>query len=240
MGALTKNNLVDLNLSLQNINAGERIARLYDVYGEGLVASTSFGLQSAVMLKLLHENAPKVPVIFIDTGYLFKETYSYAKQLMEQYPLDYRAYFPEISPEQQELKHGKLWEQGEIGSQKYALINKIEPMNRALSELNAQVWMSGLRREQSSTRATRSIIEQQRTTIKAYPILDWSDAQVDAFYAINGLIEHPLKAEGYVTMGDWHSTAKPKKEGDKESTRFGGNKYECGLHLDSGNQDFQI
>ncbi len=240
MSTQTQTNLVDLNLSLQDIKAGERIARLYEVYGENLVASTSFGLQAAVMLQLLHDYAPKVPVIFIDTGYLFKETYKYAKQLKAAYPLDYHTYYPAIAPAAQEAKYGKLWEQGEDGNQQYALINKIEPMNRALSELNAQVWISGLRREHSSTRATRSIIEQQRNTVKAYPILDWSDAQVDAFFAINDLPEHPLKAEGYVTMGDWHSTEKPKKEGDKESTRFGGEKYECGLHLDSGNQDFQI
>ena len=232
--------LIELNLCLQSLNAGERIARLYEAYGKNLVASTSFGLQAATMLKLLHENAPKVPVIFVDTGYLFEETYSYAKQLQETYPLDYRGYQPKLSPKEQEEKYGKLWEQGKEGNEKYAIINKIEPMNRALNELQAQVWISGLRREQSSTRATRSLIEQQRSTIKAYPILDWTDQQVTDYYTSNNITPHPLQAQGYITMGDWHSTTKPTKDGDKESTRFGGNKYECGLHLDSGNQDFQI
>jgi phosphoadenosine phosphosulfate reductase len=112
-------------------------------------------------------------------------------------------------------------------------------MNRALRETGADVWLSGLRRSQSKTRSDRSFVERQKKTLKAYPILDWADAQVDLYFHQHDLPRHPLAAKGYVTMGDWHST-KPAEGGDAESTRFNGEKYECGLHLDSGSSDFQI
>ena len=76
--------------------------------------------------------------------------------------------------------------------------------------------------------------------MKVYPILDWADAQVSAYMAMNDIPPHPLAAKGYVTMGDWHST-RPALDGmDAESTRYNGEKYECGLHLESRQADFQI
>jgi len=116
----------------------------------------------------------------------------------------------------------------------------VEPMNRALAEIGGDVWLSGLRRSQSTTRASREFAEQQRTTMKVYPILDWVDAQLASYYYEHQLPKHPLESKGYVTMGDWHSTRLPHFGESAESTRFGGNKYECGLHEESGQNDFQI
>jgi phosphoadenosine phosphosulfate reductase len=123
--------------------------------------------------------------------------------------------------------------------EQYARIHKIEPMNRALQELGADVWISGLRRAQSSTRSGRAVAERQSKTLKIYPIIDWDDEQVERYIRDHSLPRHPLAAAGYVTMGDWHST-KPGQKSSQESTRFNGEKYECGLHLSSGEQDFQI
>jgi phosphoadenosine phosphosulfate reductase len=148
-------------------------------------------------------------------------------------------YQPTISAARMQALWGNLWEQGKDGADRYAMLTKIEPMNRALSEIGADVWLSGLRRSQSSTRTDRSFVERQKKTLKAYPILDWADAQVDLYYHQNDLPRHPLAEKGYVTMGDWHSTV-PAVNGDAESSRFGGVKYECGLHLDSASSDFQI
>ena len=113
-------------------------------------------------------------------------------------------------------------------------------MNRALKDLGADIWLSGLRRSQSSTRASRSLVEQQNATLKAYPVLDWTDAQVASYFYTHNLPHHPLEAEGYLTMGDWHSTRKPAAGESAETTRFNGCKYECGLHEVSGDNDFQI
>ena len=229
-----------LNAELAKLKAGDRLRLLHERSGKRLVASTSFGLQAAVMLDLIAENAPEIPVVFIDTGYHFAETYRYVEQLQEKLGTDLRVILPHFSAARMEAIHGRLWEQGKEGADRYAMMTKIEPMDRALRELGADVWISGVRRSQSSTRVERPFAEQQKKTLKVYPILDWADAQVSAYMHDRGLPPHPLAAQGYVTMGDWHST-QPAIDGlDAEATRFNGEKYECGLHLDSGNSDFQI
>ena len=226
--------------TLESQKAGERIAWLYETYGDRVVASSSFGLQAAVMLHLISTHAPKIPVIFVDTGYLFPESYRYINELSEMLDVDLRSYIPRYTAAHQEALWGELWAGDKEEQQKYATINKVEPMNRALQEIGADIWLSGLRRSQSSTRANRALAEQQSATLKVYPILDWADAQVSSYFYDNRLPKHPLEREGYLTMGDWHSTRKPVAGEDGESTRFGGQKYECGLHEQSGENDFQI
>lgn len=229
-----------LSAELARLKAGDRLKLLHERYGKRLVASTSFGLQSAVMLDLIARNAPEIPVVFIDTGYHFPETYRYWEELANRFGTDIRVYQPTHTAARMEALWGKLWEKGLEGLSKYAILTKIEPMDRALRELGADVWISGLRRSQSATRVERPFAEQQKKTLKVYPILDWADAQVAFHMHEHNLPNHPLAEHGYVTMGDWHST-QPAKDGlDAESTRFNGEKYECGLHLDSGNTDFQI
>lgn len=229
-----------LSAELAALNAGQRIRLLHERYGRRLVASTSFGLQSAVMLQLIAEHAPEVPVVFIDTGYHFPETYRYAQALTETLGIDLRVYHPTHSAARMEALWGKLWEQGREGMDRYGMLTKIEPMDRALRELGGDVWLSGLRRSHSSTRLERPFAEQQKKTLKVYPILDWADAQVSSYMHTHDLPRHPLEEQGYVTMGDWHSTRPATGGLSAEQTRFNGEKYECGLHLDSGHTDFQI
>lgn len=229
-----------LNAQLTDLGAGERIATLYDIYGVNAVASTSFGLQAAVMLKLISDHAPGMPVVFVDTGYNFPETYRYIDTLTDLLDLNLKFYSPLYTAAQQEARWGKRWEQGPDGLAMYGKINKVEPMNRALKEHQASVWLSGIRRSQSSTRADRELTENQNGTLKAYPILDWPDVQVEHFMRKHELPTHPLAERGYVTMGDWHSTRPIEQGVSAEETRFGGDKYECGLHIDSKDSDFQI
>jgi phosphoadenosine phosphosulfate reductase len=228
-----------LSADLSPLRAGDRLRLLREKFDGNLVASTSFGLQSAVMLHLLHQHAPDVPVVFIDTGFHFPETYQYAERLMEMLKLDMRVYQPTVSAARMQALWGDLWAQGKEGADRYALLTKIEPMNRALTELGSDVWISGLRRSHSQTRASRSLAERQKKTLKVYPILDWADIQVDIYMREHSLPPHPLADQGYVTMGDWHSTRPATKE-EAEASRFNGEKYECGLHLDSNAADFQI
>lgn len=230
----------ELSAELEPLSAGDRLRLLSEVFGDRLVASTSFGLQSAVMLDLIAQHAPELPVIFIDTGYLFPETYQYAEELVNRFGTDLRVYQPRLSSARMEALHGQLWEQGKEGLDRYGILTKVEPMDRALKELNAHAWISGLRRSHSSTRAERPFAEKQNRMTKVYPILDWVDARVSAYMHDRGLPPHPLAAQGYATMGDWHSTAPAVNGLDAEASRFNGQKYECGLHLDSGQTDFQI
>jgi phosphoadenosine phosphosulfate reductase len=225
---------------LEGLDAAGRIRLLAGMFRGRLVVTSSFGLQAAVMLHLVREHAPEVPVVFIDTGYLFPETYRYAALLEEHLGLTVRVYQPAMTAARQEALHGKLWEQGPEGTETYARLNKIEPMNRALRELGAEVWLSGLRRSHSGSRAGRRVAERQARTLKVYPIIDWDDGQVAEYLRLHERPAHPLADAGYVTMGDWHSTKQVVAAGSHEATRFNGERYECGLHLDSGVQDFQI
>ena len=225
---------------LESASAVDRVRWAYEQYGDKLVLSTSFGIQSAVMLHLVTNQIPNIPVIFIDTGYLFPETYRFAEELTERLSLNLKTYLPRQSAAHQEAVHGKRWEKGIEALGQYNRINKIEPMNRAVQELGATAWLSGLRRHQSSSREKRTVAEQQNRIMKVYPIIDWNDRDIYNYLTENNLPYHPLWDEGYVSMGDWHSTSKLGEGMSAEDTRFGGLKRECGLHESNAGSDYQI
>ena len=227
-------------LDLEIASATERVRWAYETYGDKLVLTTSFGVQSAVMLHLVTTQIPQIPVIFVDTGYLFPSTYTFAAELTERLKLNLKTYIPLQTAAQQEALHGKLWEKGLEGLERYNRINKVEPMNRAVKELGATAWLSGLRRTQSSSRGERKVVEAQNKVTKIYPIIDWNDRDIYTYLTENDLPYHPLWDQGYVSVGDWHSTKKLGVGMTEEETRFGGLKRECGLHEVTGGSDFQI
>lgn len=228
------------NPDLENASAHSRIKWASDHFTEGLVMSTSFGVQSAVMLHLVTQKLPEIPVIFVDTGYLFPETYKFATELSTRLNLNLKTYSAEVSPSAQEAQYGKLWEQGVAGLDQYNKINKVEPMNRAITELKASGWISGLRRQQSESRKDLEVVVQQNKITKIYPIIDWDDQTIYQYLSENNLPYHPLWEKGYVSVGDWHSSSPLKADMTPEETRFNGMKRECGLHLSTGAHDYQI
>lgn len=232
--------LVALNASMEGKRAEERMEWALERYGKGLVMSTSFGVQSAVMLHLASRIHPDLPIIFVDTGYLFPETYRFARALQERLQLNLHTYVPRETAAAQEAIYGKRWEQGVEGLRQYNLINKVEPMNRAMEELGATAWLAGLRRSQASTRVELTVLQPQNRIMKIHPIIDWTDRMIYQYLQEYDLPYHPLWEKNYVSVGDWHSS-KPLGVGERpEDTRFNGLKRECGLHELSGRIDFQI
>lgn len=227
-------------INLESFKAIERIEWADRTFGDDLVLSTSFGIQSAVMLHMATSVNSKIRVVFIDTGYLFRETYQYARQLTQRLKLNIQKFQPLISAAEQESLEGKLWEQGEERLKEYNFTRKVEPMNRALKELKAKAWIAGLRRDQASTRKSLSVVTQQNVMYKIYPILDFTDNDIADYIRKHDLPEHSLKKEGYVSLGDWHSTDKLKEGKTAEETRFNGVKRECGLHESTNLIDYQI
>lgn len=222
--------LADTNAQLETFTAEARVAwALENLPGE-YVLSSSFGIQAAVSLHLVNQVCPNIPVILTDTGYLFPETYQFIDELTEKLNLNLKVYRAEQSPAWQEARYGKLWEQGVEGIEKYNLINKVEPMNRALSSLGAQTWFAGLRRDQSGSRANLPVLAIQRGVFKILPIIDWDNRQVYQYLQQHGLSYHPLWEEGYLSVGDTHTTKKWEPGMAEEETRFFGLKRECGLH----------
>lgn len=230
----------EINQRFQSWDAPARVRWCLETFPKQVILSTSFGAQSAVMLHLTTQIAPDIPVIFVDTGYLFPETYRFAEKLTDRLKLNLKIYHPRRSSAHQEAVEGKRWERDDRSLESYNRENKVEPMNRAVQDSGARAWLAGLRREQSSTRKERPYIERQNRIVKVYPILDWSDRDIYRYLKTHDLPYHPLWDLGYVSIGDWHSTRKLTEGMRPEDTRFGGTKRECGLHELSGNQDFQI
>jgi phosphoadenosine phosphosulfate reductase len=227
-------------LDLEQSTAEERVRWAIETFGDGLVMTSSFGIQSAVMLHLVTRIAPQIPVIFIDTGYLFPETYRFARELTDRLQLNLKKFTPAMTAAEQEALYGKLWEQGLDGLKSYNFTNKIEPMDRAMRELGATAWLAGLRRTQASTRESLRVVQIQNKTTKVHPVVDWDDRRMYRYLTEHKLPYHPLWEQGYVSVGDWHSTSKLLDGMSEEETRFGGLKRECGLHEPSGKTDFQI
>lgn len=227
---------VDPDLDQQNRALGastpeELIEWASQRFGDKLIASTSFGATSAVMLHLVHEVAPRTPIICVDTGYLFPETYQFAEDLIKRLELDVRFYASPMSPARQEALYGKLWEQGEEGVNRYLQINKVEPMQRAIRELGAEGWMAGLRSEQTEHRAGLRRIDRQDGCVKIHPILSWTAEEMTAYMERYDLPYHPMVEQGYRSIGDHHSTIPTTADMDPRDGRILGKTRECGLHL---------
>jgi phosphoadenosine phosphosulfate reductase len=219
------------NRALGTSTAEELIEWALERYGDRLVASTSFGATSAVMLHLISRVAPRLPIICVDTGHLFPETYRFAEYLIQRLKLDVRFYSAQITAARQEALYGKLWEQGEDGVNRYLLINKVEPMQRALSELGAEAWIAGLRAEQTEHRAGLRRIDRQDGRVKIHPILHWTSDEMDAYLQRYELPYHPMVEQGYRSIGDHHSTIPTTDDMDPRDGRILGKTRECGLHL---------
>lgn len=217
------------------MTAEDRVASALRTLPGQHIVSSSFGAQSAVMLHLVTRQKPDIPVVLIDTGYLFPETYRFIDELTDRLALNLKVFQPEISNAWQESRYGKRWEQDLRGLEDYNQNNKVEPMQRAIEELNVGTWFSGLRRNQSIDRAKIPFIESSGDRFKVYPIADWTDKDVFNYLQEHKLPYHPLWEKGYVSIGDVHTTKSLAEVDSIEETRFFGLKRECGLHeLDFG------
>jgi phosphoadenosine phosphosulfate reductase len=151
--------------------------------------------------------------------------------MTERLKLNLRIVRSESSPAWQESRWGRLWEQGLEGIERYNHFNKVAPMHRALEDLGAATWFTGLRRDQSRSRAHIQPIEVRQGRYKVNPLFDWTDRDVHRYLKEHDLPYHPLWNRGYVSIGDWHTTRSLSEAGnDAENVRFFGLKRECGLH----------
>jgi phosphoadenosine phosphosulfate reductase len=224
--------LDELNAWLDARDAAERVAWALDSLPGEHVLSSSFGAQSAALLHLATQQKPDIPVVLIDTGYLFPETYRFADALTERFTLNLKVYRPQLGIAWMEARFGRLWEQGLEGIERYNRLRKVEPMRRALAELGARTWIAGLRRAQSESRRAIRVLELREGRWKLHPLADWSDRDVWNYAQAHDLPYHPLWEKGYVSIGDVHTTRALADGMRPEDTRFFGLKRECGLHLD--------
>lgn len=226
-------NLDHLNAQFERATASDMVTWSHQTFGSGLVMSTSFGIQAAIMLHLVTRIIPNIPVIWIDTGYLPAETYRFADELTQRLHLNLKVYQSAISPARMEALYGKLWEKKTVEAlNQYDQLRKVEPMQRALQELKATAWLAGLRSDQTQHRRTLGFVNRQGDLYKILPILTWNAKDIYTYLTRHNLPYHPFFDLGYTTVGDWHSSRPLMADDDHErDTRFHGMKQECGLHL---------
>lgn len=218
------------NRCLSQRSAEQRVAWALENLPAVHVLSSSFGAQSAVMLHMLNAQAPRIPVILVDTGYLFPETYRFVHTLTDRLDLNLQVFQPRSSAAWQEARYGRRWEQGATGIDAYNRDNKVEPMERALAGLKASTWFAGLRSAQAGSRRKLEILAGAGERWKVHPIIDWNDRDVYAYLQRHDLPYHPLWDEGYVSIGDVHTTRSLNDVDDVGQTRFFGLRRECGIH----------
>ncbi|MFO0119409.1 MAG: phosphoadenylyl-sulfate reductase [Cyanobium sp.] len=222
--------------ALDPLSPLDRLRWAVDCFGESFALTTSFGIQSAVLLHMVSELAQRsgdqVPVIWVDTGYLPPETYRYAEQLQTLFGFDLRAVQASMSSARMEALHGRLWESGTLEDLEfYNRLRKVEPLDRAFQDLGVSCWASGVRGSQTDHRRAMAPLQAVRGLWSLRPLLSWSRKDVFYYMEQHGLPQHPLFEQGYSTVGDWHTSAPDDGTTNGRATRFAGLKQECGIHL---------
>ena len=203
---------------------------LNDADGAPVCVTSSFQTEDMVVLDLLRKQIPNVPVIFLETGYHFPELIAYRDRMANEWNLNLINAMPLLSLEEHEGQYGKLHI---VQPTNCCNMRKVEPLRRSLEPFDW--WFTGLRREQSPTRANLKKVEDHTTPtgkkMKKVSILaDWGWADVLAYAEANLIPRLELYDRGYTSIGCEPCTAIPAAGADPRSGRWGGNKLECGIH----------
>lgn len=224
--------LTELNTWLAGRSAEQRIAWALESLSGEHALSSSFGAQSAVALHMATRIRPDLPVVLVDTGYLFPETYDFVDELTHRLALNLQIARPDPANAWTLASVDRLQELGVDGIDRYNRVHKVEPMQRTLRELGVRTWIAGIRRDQTSTRGDIDFLELRDGRWKLHPLADWNDRDIGRYLARHDLPYHPLWRQGYVSIGDVHATRRWEPGMREEDTRFFGLKRECGLHFD--------
>ncbi|MCZ6830937.1 MAG: phosphoadenosine phosphosulfate reductase family protein [Gammaproteobacteria bacterium] len=185
-----------MSLDLDTVNAQlrhaspEHILRWALGLGQRTIATTSFGRNAAAMLHMVSEIDKSVPTVWVDTGYNLRDTYLVAEKLISQLDLNMHIYSPEMTSERRNaLLGGVPMVEDESLHSEFTQQVKLEPFARALQDLQPEIWLTGLRREETEHRQTLDIVSRDaRGIIKVAPIFYWSEQQVEAYMATHKLL----------------------------------------------------
>lgn len=222
----------DLDRELRNASPQEIIAKaLQMVEREHLALVSSFGTESAALLKVMAEVDPAIPVIFLDTGWLFEETLTYRDTLIARLGLrDVRSIKPLEQTLSREDPDRSLWFSDPDAC---CRIRKVEPLSRALAPF--QAWINGRKRFQGGVRADIPVVEEDGSRLKFNPFANVSRDQIEAIYKASKLPPHPLVAKGFLSVGCMPCTSRAKAGEDVRAGRWRGTaKTECGIHTHKG------
>ena len=217
-----------LDSALRTAAPGEVIeAALKTVGRERVALVSSFGTESAALLKVMSDVDPSIPVIFLDTGWLFEETLAYRDTLIEKLGLrDVRSIKPLEETLTREDPDRELWFSDPDAC---CRIRKVEPLARSLKPFSA--WINGRKRFQGGARAEIPVVEQDGARLKFNPFANVSREEIEAIYKLADLPPHPLAAAGYLSVGCMPCTSRTAPDEDARAGRWRGKaKTECGIH----------
>jgi phosphoadenosine phosphosulfate reductase len=203
-----------------------------EITGRGDVCLTcSFQAEGVLLARVASQIDPSIPVLFLDTGYHFKETYEYRDRIAREWNLNLINLLPETTVEEQESEHGRLYQ---TAPDQCCRMRKVEPLFKAVAAYRA--WITGLRRDQSRSRAHISdrfmfALPDGKQILKLAPLAAWSTR--DVWYACEQLSIPllPLYEQGYTSIGCEPCTSLPLDPADPRSGRWAGRKAECGIHI---------
>jgi phosphoadenosine phosphosulfate reductase len=219
---------LELDQALRNASPAEVIATALRTVGrDRLAVVSSFGTESAALLKVMADVDPAIPVVFLDTGWLFEETLAYRDTLIETLGLrDVRSIKPLEETLSREDGNRELWFSDPDAC---CRIRKVEPLARALAPFSA--WINGRKRFQGGLRAEIPVVEADGSRLKFNPFANVSREQIEAIYADSKLPPHPLVASGYLSVGCMPCTSRTSSNEDSRAGRWRGRpKTECGIH----------
>jgi phosphoadenosine phosphosulfate reductase len=212
----------------QRVETARRAVRwAAETFGADLTVASSMG--DEVLVHLVGTTVPGTDVFFLDTGYHFAETLGTRDAYAAMLPIRMRTVLPLRTVAEQDAEYGpRLYERD---PDRCCAMRKVEPLERALKPYTA--WINGMRREESPTRADIPVIgyDAKRDMVKISPLAAWTQDDLDAYIADNGVLTNPLFLEGYTSIGCEPCTRKPLPGEDPRAGRWAGNaKTECGLH----------
>lgn len=192
--------------------------------------TSSFQAEDMTVLHILRQRVPDVPVLFLDTGYHFQQTYEYRDRLAKEWSLRLVNVLPAQTVAQQESAFGILYQ---ADPTRCCQLRKVEPLLSALEPF--EIWFTGLRREQSPTRRNLKKLELHRlptgkTLWKVSLLADWNWDQVWDYTKSHGISYLPQYDQGYLSIGCEPCTTLPSDPNNARSGRWGGTKLECGIH----------
>jgi len=212
---------------LADATAEEILRWAVDEFGSGLAVTAS--MQDTVLVHLASKVRPGIEVLFLDTGYHFAETLGTADAVEAVYDVTLRRLTPEQTVAEQDATHGR--ELFAHDPDRCCALRKVAPLTRALAGYDA--WAPGLRRLESPSRADTPVVafDPARGKVKIAPLAAWTDDEVDAYIAANGVLLNPLLADGYPSIGCAPCTRRGDPGQDPRAGRWAGlAKTECGIH----------
>lgn len=217
-------------MNTQELLGGEELVRTVLDGGRPACLTCSFQASGMAVLHMIRQIEPEIPVLFLDTGYHFAETYAYRDRMAARWRLNLVNLEPVMTTAEQEAIYGRL---NVTDPTLCCRMRKVEPLMRALE--NYDVWFTGLRRDQSPTRANLQPLENHvlpsgKPILKVNPLAFWTEKEVWSYLRVNEIEHLPLYDQGYTSIGCEPCTSLPPDPANARSGRWAGRKLECGIH----------